>query len=370
MPQSGLVLVAGANNTGKSALLSALDVIAGDIGDLSHLQHGGSSGDCQVNAIFALTPQERELILERDVTPDDLQAGVLSSLEFRFTASIDGRSGISAGMGLREVRGVWGGGEMIPLIKVSAAPGGMAIVEMAARLGHPAQQSTMDLVSIEEPRRQLDWLDRMIYESDGKTIIDPFKSWQSRLFHFRALRQGSERTQPLASAARLDPRGTNLSAVLHWLLTDQPKVFDRLGELVSEIVPEIGRLRVRTLGSQRIVFEGDAGDMNLKDLGTGVEQLLMILVVGLTEAPPFLMLVEEPETNLHPAAQRALLGLFQAWSADRQIVLATHSTVMLDWTPGGEGLWLTSRNDGASELKPVGEDRLGLLMESLGVRPF
>jgi len=94
----------------------------------------------------------------------------------------------------------------------------------------------------------------------------------------------------------------------------------------------------------------------------------MILVVGLTEAPPFLLIVEEPETILHPAAQRALLGLFQSWATDRQIVAATHSTVMLDWTPGGERLWLITRLGGVSEVTSIGEDRLALL-HSLGVRP-
>ena len=69
-----------------------------------------------------------------------------------------------------------------------------------------------------------------------------------------------------------------------------------------------------------MVFESTSGDLNLKDLGTGVEQLLMTLVVGLMEAPPFTLIVEEPETNLHPAGQRALLGHFQRWAEDRQIM--------------------------------------------------
>ncbi len=63
-----------------------------------------------------------------------------------------------------------------------------------------------------------------------------------------------------------------------------------------------------------------------------VEQLLMTLVVGLTEVPPLTLCIEEPKTNLHAAAQRALLGL-QSWASDKLIIAATQSPVMLDCSP-------------------------------------
>ena len=192
--------------------------------------------------------------------------------------------------------------------------------------------------------------------------------WRTRFYHFRALRQGTQRAQNLASADRLDPQGNSLSAVLLYLRTDRPAIFGQLRSLMAEIVPDVGRLEVRTGGSQlRVVFEGATGDRNLKDLGTGVEQLLMTLTVGIMEAPPFTLVVEEPETNLHPAAQRALLGLLQSWAIDRQVIAATHSTVMLDWSPGGDRLWLVTRNQGTSQVEPVNQDPLPLL-RSLGVR--
>ncbi len=92
----------------------------------------------------------------------------------------------------------------------------------------------------------------------------------------------------------------------------------------------------------------------------------MTLVVGLMEAPPFTLVVEEPETNLHPAGQRALLGHFQRWADDRQIIAATHSPVMLNWSPGGARLWHVTRSEGDSQLAMVDADPLPLL-NSLGV---
>ena len=116
-----------------------------------------------------------------------------------------------------------------------------------------------------------------------------------------------------------------------------------------------------------MVFEGVSGDLNLKDLGTGVEQLLMTLAVGLMEAPPFTLVVEEPETNLHPAGQRALLGHLQRWAEDRQIIAVTHSPVMLNWSPGGDRLWHVTRSESDSKVDMVDADPLPVLT-SLGVQ--
>jgi predicted ATPase len=371
LPETGLALVAGANNSGKSALLSAIDVIAGVLGDTSSLRHIGSLGPCKVNASFSLTKTEREQILARASDPERLMTGgVVTTLEFEFSeppmnAAMYGL----APLGLREIRCDWSRGAMIPLISTTPEQSeATQVVKMAGFLTGPVLDSTTMIDQVVHIGH-LAWLDQLMPALPmTSTLPGLIPQWRSRYYHFRALRQGTERTQKLESAQRLEPTGANLSAVLLGLATDQPQIFEQLGKLIAEIVPEIGRLQVRTIGGQQVVFEAETGDINLKDLGTGVEQLLMVLVVGLTEASPFLLLIEEPETNLHPAAQRALLGLLQSWSLDRQILAATHSTVMLDWAPGGEKLWLVARRHGSSGVNPVGEDRLTLL-HSLGVHP-
>jgi hypothetical protein len=50
LPPHGLVLVAGANNSGKSALLSALDVVAGS-NQLPAARHAAASGEESSNSV-------------------------------------------------------------------------------------------------------------------------------------------------------------------------------------------------------------------------------------------------------------------------------------------------------------------------------
>jgi predicted ATPase len=94
---------------------------------------------------------------------------------------------------------------------------------------------------------------------------DLLAEWQSRFYHFHALRMGTNRAQSLASSKKLEPTGSNLAAVLLHLATDRRAVFEKLQALITEIVPDTGLLQVRTggnpgsTGSLRVAFEGSSG---------------------------------------------------------------------------------------------------------------
>src|SRR5689334_13739315 len=82
-PGTGLVLIAGPNNAGKTALLSALDTLAGDNGDISSLRHAGAQAPARLAAIFDLDEADRTPILESARGGQELlRSGVLASLEF------------------------------------------------------------------------------------------------------------------------------------------------------------------------------------------------------------------------------------------------------------------------------------------------
>lgn len=366
-PEHGLVLVAGANNTGKTALLSALDVIAGDSGDVTSLRHAGGDGPPEVVARFCLSEAERiDLLGGVPKGERFLAEGELARLEFLFSEDQVLRRSGQSGLGLVEIRNNWPPYEASTLFRLDLNSNGGIQVQMLSALiseGNPPGMSARGYAG------QPDWLDKVLRSTpDLVSFGSLLATWQSRFYHFRALRPGAPRVQALASSDKLEPTGGNLSAVLLNLATDHTDLFDQLRVLIAEIVPQIGRLGVRTRDNQlRVVFENARGDLNLKDLGTGVEQLLMTLVVGLMEAPPFTLVVEEPETNLHPAGQRALLGHFQGWAEDRQIIAATHSPVMLNWSPGGDRLWHVTRNGDDSDVAMVDADPLPLL-SSLGVQ--
>src|SRR6266516_2900548 len=62
-PGSGVLLIAGANNSGKSALLAALDVVAFG-GIIPEAQHCGLTEPATLAATFALNEVERNTLMQ------------------------------------------------------------------------------------------------------------------------------------------------------------------------------------------------------------------------------------------------------------------------------------------------------------------
>ena len=114
----------------------------------------------------------------------------------------------------------------------------------------------------------------------------------------------------------------------------------RLGKRDSEPF----QLQVRKFGGR---LKGP--QRNLIDVGYGVSQVLPVITELLRlEAPP-LFLLQQPEVHLHPSAQAALGSFFyQVASADRQLVVETHSDHLLDRVR----MEVRDARDGTTGLKP------------------
>lgn len=70
---------------------------------------------------------------------------------------------------------------------------------------------------------------------------------------------------------------------------------------------------------------------NLKDVGVGVSQVLPVIVAALFARPGDIVIVEEPESHLHPMAQTQLAELFIQVSRDKgvQFIIESHSEHLL-----------------------------------------
>lgn len=89
-------------------------------------------------------------------------------------------------------------------------------------------------------------------------------------------------------------------------------------------------LSVRPLGGStryELIVERQGELTNLKDVGVGVSQVLPVIVAALYAAPGHIVLIEEPESHLHPLAESLLAELFARVSRERrvQFIAETHS---------------------------------------------
>ncbi|WP_246545471.1 AAA family ATPase [Pelotalea chapellei] len=89
-------------------------------------------------------------------------------------------------------------------------------------------------------------------------------------------------------------------------------------------------LSVKQLGSStrcELMIKRDGETSNIKDVGVGVSQVLPVIVAALHAEPGHIVIIEEPESHLHPLAESLLAELFATVSKERgvQFIIETHS---------------------------------------------
>lgn len=111
---------------------------------------------------------------------------------------------------------------------------------------------------------------------------------------------------------------------------DGGELFLQAGKWLSELglatgldVERVGRSPLYEL----IVLGENDSRSNIKDVGVGVSQVLPVIVACLFAPPGHTVIVEEPESHLHPLAQSILAELFVEVSKERniQVIAETHS---------------------------------------------
>jgi predicted ATPase len=134
--------------------------------------------------------------------------------------------------------------------------------------------------------------------------------------------------------------GGNTAVILARLQSENPEaVCDRINAYLKYIVPVIDGVRAEatpavTLLALDQVIAGRKQTLYAHQMSDGTLRALACLVAVAQRAkwgPPVrLVAIEEPETSIHPAAVRALVGAFDVASVDKQVLITTHSPDLID----------------------------------------
>ena len=157
---------------------------------------------------------------------------------------------------------------------------------------------------------------------------------RSRIYAFRAerLRIGKSAS---GAASLLQNDASNLPEVISNLQAN-PTRFHKFTAYVREIFPHIHNVSAvpkENHSVEIVVWPLGIGDREdlvipLSESGTGVSQVLAILYVVLAANEPQTIVVDEPQSFLHPGAARKLIEIL-ADHSQHQFILATHSPNLL-----------------------------------------
>jgi predicted ATPase len=208
-----------------------------------------------------------------------------------------------------------------------------------------------------------------------------------RVYHFH----DTSDTAPAKGTSDVDdnsflrPQADNLAAFLYLLQETQPDSFANIRDTVRQIAPffQDFQLSPSRLNPSKIRLEwkerGSDTYFNASSLSDGTLRFICLATLLLQPKLPPLILLDEPELGLHPAAIALLADLLSSAASRTQVIVATQSVTLVNQlTP--EQVWAVDRADQQSVFRHLStadmadwldDYALGELWEKnlLGARP-
>ena len=173
---------------------------------------------------------------------------------------------------------------------------------------------------------------------------------RARIYRFLAERFKVGRYQ-YGDNPLLNPDASNLPEVLNALQSNHAR-FREFVNLVREILPQVKDISIVPRGAANEIFvwnvDPESGRLDLatplQESGTGIGQVLAILYIVLTSTYGRPILIDEPQSFLHPGAARKLIEVLKRYSK-HQFIVATHSPTIITAADPNEIIWLRSQDD-------------------------
>lgn len=162
--------------------------------------------------------------------------------------------------------------------------------------------------------------------------------FKDRIYAFDAERMKVAKSQTGDSDV-LKTDASNLAEVLN-KLQGNSKRFDDFNLLVNRVFPEVTRITVlpkQGIESEIYVWDKEAHAegrvewaVPLSESGTGIGQVLAILYIVLTARFPKTIIIDEPQSFLHPGAVRELFEILGSSEFEKhQYIVTTHSPLVI-----------------------------------------
>jgi predicted ATPase len=135
---------------------------------------------------------------------------------------------------------------------------------------------------------------------------------------------------------RLVSDGSNAASVLRELMNESDS-YSRLFEILATVVPDLERVRPQTIGrKQHLRFwqrwsDGAKISFDAFNMSDGTLRAFGILLALYQADVPKLLVIEEPETSLHPMAVASVVETLRLQSKHTQIIVSTHSPDVLEF---------------------------------------
>lgn len=188
-----------------------------------------------------------------------------------------------------------------------------------------------------------------------------------QLYHFHDTSDSAsvKSSHPVDDNRFLRANASNLAAFLFYLQKRKPEYFRNIEDTVQQIAPFFERFQLEPsrLNPDNIRLEwkerGSDAYFNASSLSDGTLRFMCLVTLLLQPTLPAMILLDEPELGLHPAAITLLADLLSSAATRTQILVATQSVTLVNqFEP--EQVWVTEREDGQSVFRHLAKQDLSL----------
>ena len=213
---------------------------------------------------------------------------------------------------------------------------------------------TLEIFTEEEEGR----LDGSLVLSMVKAIRWPSKSFESLMGSLRVFQLDSRSCRESGVPTPnpdLDSSGRNLPVALDHLKRAFPEKYDAVLAAAQMVMPSLEAIETDWTHTRRLALflkeRGIRRHWTSEDISAGTIQMIALLVVAFDPRAP-LVVIEEPENSVHPWALRSLVEAFRLASEKKQILLTTHSPILIDQVKPEE-VWVVQKPGTETKIDPL-----------------
>jgi len=172
-------------------------------------------------------------------------------------------------------------------------------------------------------------------DTTARTITYLLRNCSAYQFHNTSATSNLKKRWDVEEHESMRADGGNLPAILHRLEQEDLPRYERICRYIQRVLPSFDGFRIdEQYGKVALRWQSKYADKTYGAHLTSDGSLRFFALITLLNLPaemlPDVLLLDEPELGLHPAAITLVGGMIRALAESRQIIVATQSPLLVD----------------------------------------
>lgn len=215
-------------------------------------------------------------------------------------------------------------------------------------------------IQSEDPSDKMDRQVAQIVQKFASLIVRVLRDCSVYQFHDTSDSSNFKKRWDAEDNNTLHTHGGNLAAVLHRLEHEDIRRFETICRHINRVLPVFDRFQIEeSYGKVSLRWKAKGMDKTFGAHLTSDGSLRFFALVTLlnlpTEMLPSVLLLDEPELGLHPAAVALVGGMIKALAEEKQVIVATQSPLLVDGFDLDE-IVVVELRDGQTQFKRLDPD--------------